>query len=183
MNTNKPLVTVLLGVALAMVGCGRPDTSSPNVSAEKPAAQPSYTKVAGPLPDNGFKAQLTLVDAPARLRAGQKQTIQVKVKNASDVQWYARGGELNTNPDNKFYLAVGNRWLNAADEKVLTSMDGRFGLPRDLKPGEETEVALLITAPKNPGEYILDVDLVQEQVAWFHDKASPTARAKVSVVK
>lgn len=61
-------------------------------------------------------------------------------------------------------------------------MDGRYGLARDLKPGEETEVALAITAPKEPGDYILDVDLVQEQVAWFHEKGSPTARAKVTVV-
>lgn len=26
-------------------------------------------------------------------------------------------------------------------------------------------------------------DLVQEQVAWFHEKGSPTARAKVTVVR
>jgi len=151
-----------------------------------PAANPKSTAAPGQpaaLPDNAFKASITLVDAPAKLRVGQKQTIQVRVKNASDATWYARGAEINTNADNKFYLAVGNRWLNAADEQMVTAMDGRYGLPRNLKPGEETEVPLQITAPKDPGDYVLDVDLVQEQVAWFHDKGSATARAKVSVVR
>jgi hypothetical protein len=44
-------------------------------------------------------------------------------------------------------------------------------------------VTLQITAPKQPGDYILSLDLVQEQVAWFGDKGSPTTTAKVTVVK
>jgi hypothetical protein len=115
------------------------------------------------------------------LRTGQKQTIQVKVKNASDVLWYARGAVANTAPSNMFYLAVADRWFEADGEKLVTDMDGRYGLSRDLKPGEETEVPLLITAPKDPGDYILELDLVQEQVAWFHDKGSGTARVKIKV--
>lgn len=160
--------------AIVATGCTPvPMSTTPGPNPGRPSA----------LPDNGFKASIALIDPPTKLRAGEKQTIQVKVKNASDEMWYARGAEMNTNPDNKFYLAVGNRWLNAADEKLVSDMDGRYGLARDLKPGEETEVALAITAPKEPGDYILDVDLVQEQVAWFHEKGSPTARAKVTVVR
>ena len=130
-------------------------------------------------PDNGYKAKLTLNDPPAKLRAGQKQLVQVKVQNASDVPWKVRGcGE-----DNKFYIAAGNQWLKAKGEQLLTRMDGRHGLPNNLKPGEEVEVPLQITAPNEPGEYILEVDLVQEQVAWFSDKGSPTAKVKVAVVQ
>ena len=89
---------------------------------------------------------------------------------------------MNTRPDNKFYIAAGNRWLKA-DGSLLTDMDGRYGIGKDLSPGQETEVPLLITAPKDPGEYTLEVDLVQEQVAWFSDKGSPTAKTKIMVVK
>jgi hypothetical protein len=52
-----------------------------------------------------------------------------------------------------------------------------------LRPGEEVEVPLAISAPTTPGNYILEVDLVQEQVSWFHDKGSPTARTNVTVVR
>ena len=146
------------------------------------APTPVASKTPGPLPDAAFKAQLTLPEPPAKLRAGQKETVQVRIKNASDVFWWSRGGEVNERADNWFYIAAGNRWLKA-DGSLLTDMDGRYGISKDLKPGEETEVPLLVTAPKEPGEYILEVDLVQEQVAWFSDKGSPTARAKVTVVR
>jgi hypothetical protein len=117
-----------------------------------------------------------LLDPPTKLRAGEKVTIRVKAQNASDVPWKVRGGGV----DNKLYIAAGDRWLKP-DGTVITALDGRHGLDRNLKPGEETEVPLLITAPKDSGDYILEVDLVQEQVAWFHDKGSETARVKIKV--
>src|SRR5215207_8451255 len=174
-TTGKLLALVCL-LALAAAGCkrapGTADTASP----------PAPGRTPGPLPDAAFKAQLSLPDPPAKLRAGQKEVVQVHIKNASDVFWWARGGEINERNDNFFYVAAGNRWLKA-DGTLYTDSDGRYGISKDLKPGEETEVPLLVTAPAEPGDYTLEVDLVQEQVAWFGDKGSPTARAKVTVVR
>ena len=170
---NASIVLVIC-CALAVMSCGQ---SSLTTSTEG-----SHAGAPGALPENGFRAAITLVDPPGKLRVGQKASVQVKIKNASDVLWYARGAQINTSTDNKFYLAAGNRWLKA-DESLSTDMDGRYGLNRDLKPGEETEVPLAVTAPKEPGEYILEVDVVQEQVAWFRDKGSPTAVTKITVVK
>jgi len=169
---------LIVSVAIVTVtGC----RSSSTTNSSQPVGQ--TRREAGPLPDGGFKAGITVVDPRTTLRAGEKTTIRVKVKNDSNVQWYSRGGEINTQPDNRYYLAVGNRWLKANGEQLITNMDGRYGLDRDLKPGEETEVPLEITAPKDIGDYILEVDVVQEQVAWFHDKGSQMARTKISVVR
>ena len=167
--------------ALALAGCGGGEGGAGNANAGA-ANQPVAQKTPGALPDNGFAAQLTIVEPPARLRAGQKETVQVRVKNASTVQWWARGGEVNDRPDNMFYIAAGNRWLKP-DGSLITNMDGRYGLSANLKPGEETVVPLVITAPNEPGDYLLELDLVQEQVAWFSEKGSPTARTKVTVVR
>lgn len=174
---------LLLLAALTLAGCRGTSPDANSAGDQNPTPPPPGPKAAAALPDNGFKAQLAVADPPARLRAGQKQTVQVKVKNASDVQWYARGGEVNTNPDNRFYIAVGNRWLKAEGEEMVTNMDGRYGLPKDLAPGEEIEVPLQVTAPKTPGDYLLEFDLIQEQVGWFLDKGSPTAKVKVTVVR
>jgi hypothetical protein len=168
---------VLVCAALAFAcsrnpGVGNSRPSAPLTPAESPAA----------LPDGAFKAEVTLIDPPAKLRTGQKENLRVKIKNVSDVAWWARGGPVNTRPDNKFYLAAGNRWLKP-DGSLVTNMDGRYGIGKDLQPGEETEVPLAITAPKEPGEYTLEVDLIQEQVAWFSDKGSPTAKTKITVVR
>ena len=177
--TTVKLLAAALALALAAAACGGRREQAANSTA---APTPAVSKTPGPLPDAGFKAQITLPEAPAKLRAGQKETVQVHIRNASDVFWWARGGETNDRNDNWFYIAAGNRWLKP-DGSLVTDMDGRYGIPKDLKPGEETELPLLVTAPKEPGDYLLEVDLVQEQVSWFSEKGSPTARAKVTVVR
>src|SRR3712207_141817 len=176
------LTITVCALALAMTGAsacrGKRAASNGNGNAASNANQQTQTKEPRALPDNGFKAQITLPGAPAKLRAGQQERVQVRVKNASEVFWWARGGEQNERADNKFYLAAGNRWFRSDGTTLVTDMDGRHGLLKDLKPGEETEVPLLVTAPKEPGEYVLEVDLVQEQVGWFSGKGSQTARAR-----
>jgi hypothetical protein len=174
MRFKTALSIAALAILITAVACKQ------NNSAE--TGQPAAGKTPGPLLDRGFRALLAFKDAPAKLRAGQKETVIVRVKNGSDVIWWARGGEFNNSNSNKFYIAVGDLWLQE-DGKLVTEMDGRIGLPKDLRPGEEVEVPLLISAPTTPANYILEVDLVQEQVSWFHDKGSPTARTNVSVVR
>lgn len=174
----KPLSLCSLLLCLGLVSC----TSTPQPTTSGPAAQPEGPRVAAALPDNAFKAQIEIANAPAKLRVGEKVTIEVHVKNVSDATWYARGGDVNPSPDNKFFIAAGNRWMQQ-DGKLVTNMDGRYGLDKNLKPGESTTVPLQVTAPATPGEYSLEVDLIQEQVAWFSDKGSPTAKVKLSVVK
>jgi hypothetical protein len=176
MKINNYLLALTIVGAFLAGGCSKQTTPSP-----LPPSAIDRSRVPSALPDDGFKAAISLVDPPKKLRAGEKATIQVKVKNASGILWYARGAQVNDSSDTKFILAAGDRWLNAADEKLVTDMDGRHGLNKDLRPGEETEIPLTITAPKEPGDYILEVDLVQEQVAWFHDKGSPTARVNIKV--
>lgn len=178
MSRNQGLVVATVVWLLSLAGCHQPMSNTNDT-----APTSAHRREAGPLPETGFNAGITLVDAPTKLRPGEKSTIQVKVKNLSNVQWYARGGEINTQPDNRYYLAVGNRWLKGQGEQLITNMDGRRGLDRDLKAGEETTVPLAITAPKEAGDYILEVDLVQEQVGWFHDKGSQMAKTKVLVVR
>lgn len=171
------VVTILGALLLAACGSDRPGTTTANLNNVN--TEPERPCASAPLPDNGYKAKITLSDPPAKLRPGQKQIIQVKVQNSGEALWKVRGcGE-----DNKFYIATGNQWLKAEGEQLVTRMDGRHGLPNNLKPGEEVEVPLQITAPNEPGEYILEVDLVQEQVAWFHEKGSETAKVKVTVVR
>lgn len=178
MNLRIALLAAVVASVIAVAGCKPKPTTTPAQSPDAPAA----SKTPGPLPDRGFKAQITLPDPPSKLRAGQKENVTIKVKNTSDVSWWQRGGETNDRSDNKFYIAAGNRWLDK-DGKRTTDTEGHNGIPKDLRPGEETEMSLLITAPKEPGEYTIELDMVQEGVAWFGEKGSPTTKAKVTVVR
>jgi hypothetical protein len=177
------VLVILIALASVFLWACSGKVSNPG----QPASQTVVTKAAPPaepmaLSDKGFKAAISLVDPPAKLRTGQKETVRVKIKNNSEVMWWARGAPVNTRGDNRFYLAAGNRWLKP-DGGLVSNMDGRYGIGKDLAPGEETEVPLVITAPKDPGDYLLEIDMIQEQVAWFSDKGSPTAKTKITVVK
>ena len=177
---RRIIAIICLGMLAALCACKPAPPGVQPLDRVKPPAPPQDVPAA--LPNNAFKAQITLVDVPQKMRVGEKQTIRLRIKNNSDAMWWARGARINTSSSNKFYIAVGNRWLKA-DSSLLTNMDGRYGIPKDLAPGEETEVPLAITAPKDPGDYILELDAIQEQVAWFSDKGSPTAKTKITVVK
>jgi hypothetical protein len=181
MNSKVGLLVLSFALVSALSACRGSNTNSPTPAANN-APGPVSLQVAGPMPDEGFKAEISIAEPPKQLRAGQVEVLNIKIKNTSNVVWWQRGGETNDRSDNIFYIAAGNRWLDK-DGKLTSEPEGHNGIPRDLKPGEEAEMALQITAPKTPGEWTLDLDMVQEGVSWFSDKGSPTTKVKVTVVK
>jgi hypothetical protein len=169
---------IVLVLALGLPGCGDnqaiTNSSAGPQKAEKVAKSDTAT---GPLPDGAFKASLTPLDAPATLHPGQKATVRVKVKNISDTPWPAHG----RSNDGFFQVNLGNIWLDAKGTKIADNPYLRSGLPNDMKPGEEVEVPLQITAPAKPGDYTLQIDLVQEMVAWFSEKGATVSKLQVKV--
>ena len=137
----------------------------------RPAAPPLST----PLPDAAFRATVTPLDPPRRLQPGQTATIRVRVRNGGEVVWPRRG-----QAGGRYQVRLGNHWLGAGGE-VVRLEDGRGALPYNLEPGQEAEVRLEVTTPAAPGDYLLELDLVQEGVAWFGQRQSPTARVPVRV--
>ena len=64
---------------------------------------------------------------------------------------------------------------------MLVESDGRANIPRGIKPLEEFRVDLQVRAPGQAGAHLLELDLVQEQVAWFKSKGSKTTIISVWV--
>jgi hypothetical protein len=52
-----------------------------------------------------------------------------------------------------------------------------------LRPNEEITLKMAIKAPLKPGKYWLEIEAVQELVAWFKDKGCPGIRIAVEVNK
>jgi 4-amino-4-deoxy-L-arabinose transferase-like glycosyltransferase len=128
-----------------------------------------------PLPAEGFRASIRLLEAPGVLRAGRPAGLRVFVRNEGAATWRAR--ERDGEP---YQLSLGNHWLDAAG-RVLANDDGRARLPRDLAPGEGVELNLHVNAPNAPGDYLLELDMIQEGVSWFAHRGSRTLRAPVRV--
>ena len=128
-----------------------------------------------PLPEEGFRAELSVVEAPGKLRPKERAVLRVSVKNISRVTWLARersGGKLQ--------VSLGNHWLDTSG-KTIVGDDGRSALLEDLAPSEETELRLTVNAPRQRGQYILEIDMLQEGVSWFARRGSRTAHVRVHV--
>jgi hypothetical protein len=130
---------------------------------------------ADPLPYEGFRASIVSPSLPTRLTPGSTTTVSVTVKNTSSVSWPGQGGT-----DEAYTIKLGNHWLDS-NGNILIMDDNRAALPFELKPGDEVELSLTIRAPSNPGTYVLEMDMVQEQFVWFSSLGSKTLRANIKV--
>src|SRR5207249_6553174 len=88
---NLILIVALVLGAFSLACSGGSTSRVANTEPPKPKTEGRPSA----LPNEGFKAQITLVDPPAKLRAGQNETIKLHVKNASSVTWWMRGAEFN----------------------------------------------------------------------------------------
>ena len=105
------------------------------------------------------------------VKTGEVFRIPVLLKNTSRQKWIVQG-------NNKIRLAY--HWLKKTGEMVIH--DGiRSSIPRNVNPGEKVEVSAKVKAPTAAGEYILEFDMVQEQVAWFGSRGTKTLRLDVVV--
>jgi 4-amino-4-deoxy-L-arabinose transferase-like glycosyltransferase len=128
-----------------------------------------------PLPPSAFRAEIRALGYPQHLGPKQWATIRLSVKNVSQVKWLA--AERSNAP---FQLRLGNHWLDKLG-KMVTNDDARSTLMRDLAPGDEIEFDLTVSAPNTPGEYLLEIDMLQEDVSWFGSHGSKTIRLPIIV--
>ncbi|HEX3279817.1 MAG TPA: hypothetical protein VHR36_01185, partial [Pyrinomonadaceae bacterium] len=126
-------------------------------------------------PDSDYREQITALNAPSVMRAGEKVVIRFRVKNLGYSTWPAVG-----NKEGRYQVNIGNRWLKTGTNEV-NGLDGRTGMPADLQPGGQVELALAVNAPQDPGEFVLEVDMVHEGVTWFYERGATPLRLKVRV--
>lgn len=127
-------------------------------------------------PDSDYREEIVALNAPAVMKPAEKVTIRFKVKNTGYSTWPAVG-----NKEGRYQVNLRDRWLNADGSMEINSLDGGTGMPADLAPGKEVELALSITAPRNPGEYIIEVDMVHEGVTWFYERGATPLRLRMRV--
>ena len=102
-------------------------------------------------------------EPPIRCQPDDELAFRIRVTNSGRVHWPATGG-----PETKGIVRLGAHLLRGDEEEVDWDY-GRAALPRDLAPGETTELNFVCRAPAEPGSYIIEFDLVAEYVTWYED--------------
>jgi ubiquinone/menaquinone biosynthesis C-methylase UbiE len=124
----------------------------------------------------GLLARLEVNLKSTRIERGQNIMARVKIANIGSAVWLptsAPKGPVNLGT----HLLTSNGKLINLDYS-RHSITGGAGRP--ILPGESILLDIIIPPP-NPGEYILEFDLVSEGVCWFGQYGSETVRIPIEV--
>jgi hypothetical protein len=121
----------------------------------------SITSAGAPLAGNDFKASFSWAEPPpSRLKPGEQRSLRILVTNTGRATWPAFGQKGNHGQ-----ILIGNHWLEPGG-RIVVNDDGRASIPYDLPPGDSIELLLTVNALKTTGEYILEIDALQEGISW-----------------
>jgi len=144
-------------LSLVLLGCSSGgDKQSP--------PQPVFraeVRETGPLPAAAFSCALSLPAAVPAMQPGEVVNLQVSIKNTSSVAWPGNALAKTAKP-----LCAAYHIRSVTGTLIL--WDGnRTPITTEVAPGSEVTLVLRVKAPSTPGKYVLQPDLVQENVAWF----------------
>jgi hypothetical protein len=119
-----------------------------------------------------FAAIMGADDVPARLGLGETRTVRLTVHNASGTAWSestqdrlgAAAGCPNACATNAFGITP-----SAGGGYAKSPVDARVALAGDVAPGQDGAFTFAITAPKEPGDYVLALRMVRDGTTWFGD--------------
>ncbi len=110
---------------------------------------------------------------PEEARAGETFTVLTRLFNRSRVTWPVTSGAR---------VSLSYHW-RSLDNRELVREGDRTDLAAPVPPGGRVSVEQRVTAPAEPGTYILELDPVFETVSWFSEKnGGNTFRREVRIV-
>jgi SAM-dependent methyltransferase len=120
---------------------------------------------------SAFDVRYQTYDGPTRVHAGAQFRATLEILNAGWDEWRSDGDTP---------VRVSYHWLTRAGE--ITEFDGlRSPLPRPIGPGDTCHAFVAVTAPADPGDYVLALDLVKEGVSWFSEAGMPWYTVPINV--
>jgi hypothetical protein len=131
-----------------------------------------HAPVSGDLANTDLHARLEPHDKEMALRRGETKTLGVRVVNESWTPFGFGSAEFGLS----YHLLTEQGSLLQWDNQ-------RTHFERALQSGEARDMEVAIVAPKDPGTYYAELDLVWEGVAWLKEKGSPTSTVRLNVVR
>jgi len=110
-----------------------------------------------------------------RVPPGSRLHIPVTVHNDSNRWWVQADDGVR-----QYSIALSGLWLDYKGHP-LGEEQTRLRLPDDVPPHEKFSTIFSVLAPLISGRFILEIDLLQEDVCWFKERGGTSARVRIEV--
>ncbi len=120
--------------------------------------------------------RVTYVQAtlPRSMRVGQIYEASATIRNDNKTGWTPPPGSPNG-------FSISYHWFSQDGSTMVVKEGMRAALPNRVDPGQVVNMTFSIATPQQPGQFILELDVVQEGVTWFSDAGTPGPRFAVNV--
>jgi hypothetical protein len=118
-----------------------------------------------------YKARIMPDQYDITAAAGDKISLNIELLNQSSFIWSPGG----SHPVHLSYHVLDG------SKKMLQYDNERFNLPHDMRPDDDVKFNVEMNPKLQLGDYSLELDMVEEGVAWFGEKGSPTTVVKLHV--
>jgi hypothetical protein len=174
---NKILITSLITLAsvfliITFTSCSG-KTSTSTGSSDKTAQESTNNdivqeEVVGSIPEEDLtdydnaKVGAEIKGAiPGFLCTNKDNYITIEIKNTSDFTWRI---------DSRYPVKVGYHYYGQDVDASDYDGTSRTFFEKNVEPGETVKVNVLVNDVKQPGNYVLQIDLVLEGKYWFSSK-------------
>jgi hypothetical protein len=120
-----------------------------------------------------FSAEYAASTTPTEVLTNRGYAVEVTIRNTSPVPWRSSGPERGR-------ISLGYHWLSPQHGVVLREGD-RSTLAANVDPGATTTVQAGLWTPYEPGDYVLEWDLVSEGISWFSERGVAPLSVAVTV--
>ncbi|MDD5621993.1 MAG: LCP family protein [Actinomycetota bacterium] len=137
-------------------------------------ARAMWQRIINGEPASIYNAEYSEVDEiSSSMTINTRYKYKIRVKNTGALSWNKNGG-------NPVYL--GYHWIDFNNKETVV-FDGRRSIISEdgVNVGDDVVFDLTVLSPSKPGEYILQIDLVQEGVTWFSFQGVPPLEKFISI--
>ncbi|MDO8737137.1 MAG: hypothetical protein Q7K29_08685 [Thermoleophilia bacterium] len=118
-----------------------------------------------------FNAEIKVDDQPGVMMPDTAYQLTVSIKNTGTEAWYSLG---------KYPIGLSYHLFDQ-DGNPVKLENYRENIRHRVEPGEEITMPIYLTTPDRPGSYLVQFDLVQENVGWFEDRGNNTTVLRIEV--
>jgi len=119
-----------------------------------------------------FAAQYSAADNQWNAPKSTLFTLPITFKNVSASAWSSHTAEQP--------VRASYHWLDL-EKNMLIFEGARTSFPSDVTPGAKQTIDLQVKPPEQKGQYILQVTMVQEGVAWFEQQYVTPLELKINI--